>query len=83
MMERITAFFEKLKNFSFWERLFSLKLIKELSDSTLDEIKEIERRVANLEKQLMDKSAKNKVLATEINSLEKQVFTACLLNHIQ
>ena len=74
MMVKITAFFEKLKNFSFWERLFSWKLIKELSDSTLDEIKEIEQKVDNLERQLIDKSAKNKVLATEINSLEKQIL---------
>ena len=74
MMERITAFFEKLKNFSIWERLFSWKLIKELSGSTLDEIKEIEQKVDNLERQLIDKRAKNKVLANEINILEKQVL---------
>ena len=74
MMERVNVFFEKLKNFSFWERLFSWKLIKEISNSTLDEIKEIEQKVDSLEKQLIDESAKNRVLATEINSLEKQVL---------
>ena len=73
-MERINAFFEKLKNFSFWERLFSWRLIKELSDSTLNEIKEIELRVSMLEKKLLDEASKNKVLTSEINSLEKQVL---------
>ena len=73
-MERINAFFEKLKNFSFWERLFSWRLIKELSDSTLDEIRGIELRVSMLEKKLLDEASKNKVLTSEINSLEKQVL---------
>ena len=73
-MERINAFFEKLKNFSFWERLFSWRLIKELSDSTLNEIKGIELRVSKLEKKLLDEASKNKVLTSEINSLEKQVL---------
>ena len=56
-MERINAFFEKLKNFSFWERLFSWRLIKELSDSTLNEIKEIELRVSMLEKKVLDEAS--------------------------
>ena len=73
-MERINAFFEKLKNFSFWERLFSWRLIKELSDSTLNEIKGIELRVSMLEKKLLDEASKNKVLTSEISSLEKQVL---------
>ena len=73
-MERINAFFEKLKNFSFWERLFSWRLIKELSDSTLNEIKGIELRVSKLEKKLLDEASKNTVLTSEINSLEKQVL---------
>ena len=73
-MERINTFFEKLKNFSFWERLFSWRLIKELSDSTLNEIKGIELRVSMLEKKLLDETSKNKVLTSEINSLEKQVL---------
>ena len=72
-MERINAFFEKLKNFSFWERLFSWRLIKELSDSTFNEIKGIELRVSMLKK-LLDEASKNKVLTSEINSLEKQVL---------
>ena len=71
-MERINTFFEKLKNFSFWERLFSWRLIKELSDSTFDEIKGIEQQLGGLEKRLLDESSKNKVLASEINSLKKQ-----------
>ena len=71
-MERINTFFEKLKNFSFWERLFSWRLIKELSDSTFDEIKGIEQQLSGLEKRLLDESSKNKVLASEINSLKKQ-----------
>jgi len=73
-MERINAFFEKLKSFSFWERLFSWRLIKELSDSTLNEIKGIELRVSMLEKKLLDETSKNKVLTSEKNSLEKQVL---------
>ena len=73
-MERINTFFEKLKNFSFWERLFSWRLIKDFSDSTLNEIKGIELRVSMLEKQLLDETSKNKVLTSEINSLEKQVL---------
>ena len=73
-MERINAFFEKLKNFSFWERLFSWRLIKELSDNTLNEIKGIELRVSMLEKKLLDEASKNTVLTSEINSLEKQVL---------
>lgn len=73
-MERINAFFEKLKNFSFWERLFSWRLIKELSDSTLNEIKGIELRISMLEKKLLDEASKNTVLTSEINSLEKQVL---------
>ena len=71
-MERINTFFEKLKNFSFWERLFSWRLIKELSDSTFDEIKGIEQQLSGLEKRLLDETSKNKVLASEINSLKKQ-----------
>ena len=67
-MERINTFFEKLKNFSFWERLFSWRLIKDFSDSTLNEIKGIELRVSMLEKQLLDETSKNKVLTSEINS---------------
>ena len=47
LMERINTFFEKLKNFSFWERLFSWRLIKELSDSTFDEIKGIEQQLSD------------------------------------
>ena len=74
MMERINAFFEKLKSFSFWERLFSWRLIKELSESTLNEIKGIELRVSMLEKKLLDETSKNKVLTSEKNSLEKQVL---------
>ena len=73
-MERINIFFEKLKNFSFWERLFSWRLIKELSDSTLKEVKEIEERLSELEKKLIDETSKNKILSSEINSLEKQIF---------
>ena len=73
-MERINTFFEKLKNFSFWERLFSWRLIKELSDSTFDEIKGIEQQLSGLEKRLLDETSKNKVLASEINSLKKQIF---------
>lgn len=73
-MERINAFFEKLKNFSFWERLFSWRLIKELSGSTFDEIKGIEQELSGLEKRLLDETSKNKVLASEVNSLKKQIF---------
>ena len=73
-MERINTFFEKLKNFSFWERLFSWRLIKELSDSTFDEIKGIEQQLSGLEKRLIDETSKNKVLASEINSLKKQIL---------
>ena len=73
-MERINTFFEKLKNFSFWERLFSWRLIKELSDSTFDEIKGIEQQLSGLEKRLLDETSKNKVLTSEINSLKKQIF---------
>ena len=73
-MERINIFFEKLKNFSFWERLFSWRLIKELSDSTLKEVKEIEERLSELEKKLVDETSKNKILSSEIKSLEKQIF---------
>ena len=73
-MERINTFFEKLKNFSFWERLFSWRLIKELSDSTFDEIKGIEQQLSGLEKRLLDETSKNKVLESEINSLKKQIF---------
>ena len=73
-MERIHIFFERLKNFSFWERIFSWRLIKDLSDSTFDEIKGIEQQLSELEKKLIDETSKNKVLASEISSLEKQIF---------
>lgn len=73
-MERIHFFFERLKNFSFWERIFSWRLIKDLSDSTFDEIKGIEQQLSELEKKLIDETSKNKVLASEISSLEKQIF---------
>ena len=73
-MERVNIFFEKLKNFSFWERLFSWRLIKELSNSTFEEIKGVELRLSTLEKQLLDETTRNKVLASEINSLEKQIL---------
>ena len=73
-MERVNIFFEKLKNFSFWERLFSWRLIKELSNSTFEEIKRVELRLSTLEKQLLDETTRNKVLASEITSLEKQIL---------
>ena len=68
-MERINTFFEKLKNFSFWERLFSWRLIKELSNSTFNEIKGIEQQLSGLEKRLLDETSKNKVLTSEINKV--------------
>ena len=73
-MERVNIFFVILKNFSFWERLFSWRLIKELSNSTFEEIKGVELRLSTLEKQLLDETTRNKVLASEINSLEKQIL---------
>ena len=73
-MERINNFFEKLKNFSFWERLFSWGLIKELSVGTLVEIKGFEQKMSVLEKQLADETNKNRILANEKNSLEKQIL---------
>ena len=73
-MERVNIFFEKLKNFSFWERLFSWRLIKELSDSTFEEVKGVELRLSTLEKQLLDETSRNKILASEISGLEKQIL---------
>ena len=49
-------------------------MIKELSDSTLKEVKEIEERLSELEKKLQMKPLRIKILSSEIKSLEKQIF---------
>jgi len=81
-MEKLSLFFNRIKELSFWQRIFSWSAIRTLSYEAYEQFKSLESKLTNQQEEF--DGLKNKItrLETEKEGLEKQIqeFEKTILN---
>lgn len=72
-MEKLSLFFNRIIELSFWQRIFSWSAIRTLSYEAYEQFKSLESKLTNQQKEFDDLKNKITRLETEKKGLEKQI----------